>query len=890
MFGEQLRAYRQQRSMTQEELADATGVSVRNIRNLELGRSHPRPQTLRLLAEAFGLAGADRDRFCQDAFASAQQKHTGAAAADAAAGPPVGRPTPAQLPADVSWFVGRSDHLIQLSKLLDDDEKPAAVVISAIAGTAGVGKTALAVHWAHQALDRFPDGQLYVNLRGYDPDQPATPGDVLARLLTALGVPGPEIPVDLDERAARYRTELAGRRLLIVLDNAASADQIRPLLPGIGASMALVTSRDSLAGLVALHGAHRIDLDLLPPADAVALLRGLIGQRVDADPDAAAALAAQCAHLPLALRMAAELAVARPATPLSELVAELVDQHHRLAMLDADGDPRAAVGAVFSWSMRHLPVEAARTFRLLGLHPGPDIDAYAVAALTGLDLPRARQALDRLARAHLVHPTGHDRYGMHDLLRAYAAGLTTEEDTEADRRAASTRLFDYYVAAAAAAAQRLELFDPSAHSGFPVSVTPVPDLADSESARQWLDTERPCLIAAAGHTAVHGLAAHTVRLSTILYRYLDGGHFHDALTIHGHARDAAQQAGDPAGQAHALIGLGTISIHLQLLDSAAEHLSRARALFQQAGDQTGEARALNNLGIVEDDRGRYRQSADYYQQALAVHRQTGNRVGQARVLSNLGVLEKLLGQYRQAAEHTRQALELYRQTNDPASGRVGEAYALMNLGVLESRLGRYRPAADHLQQALELLRQSEYRVGEGTALVDLGLVEERLGHYGPAADHHEQALALFRELGYRRGEAMALDGIGRIHTRLGRPDQATAHHQQALTLCHDDRAGQTEALNGLGEAAHVAGRTDEALAHHTAALAIATDISEQEQQARADTGIGRAHHALGDPARARHHYERALTRYTDLGSPTDDARALLSTLNASPGPGGSQRD
>ncbi|MCA1676642.1 MAG: ATP-binding protein, partial [Actinobacteria bacterium] len=337
---------------------------------------------------------------------------------------------PHQLPPGTAHFVGRVDELDQLSKLLDTAiEDGGTVVISAVSGTAGVGKTALALRWAHRVRDEFPDGQLYVNLRGYDPDQPLSSGDALAGFLRALGVAGQDIPLEVEERAAAYRSLLDGRRMLVVLDNASSVEQVRPLLPGTPSAVVVVTSRDALAGLVARDGAARLDLDLLPPEDAVALLGALIGGRVAAEPDAASALAGQCARLPLALRLAAELAAARPGTPLAALVAELADQQRRLELFDADGDPRTAVRAVFSWSYQHLPAEAARAFRLLGLHPGPDLEPYAAAALTHTGVEQAQHLLDLLARAHLVQAAIPGRYGMHDLLRAYATYLAGLEDS-----------------------------------------------------------------------------------------------------------------------------------------------------------------------------------------------------------------------------------------------------------------------------------------------------------------------------------------------------------------------------------------------------------------------------------------------------------------------------
>jgi hypothetical protein len=294
-------------------------------------------------------------------------------------------PVPRELPADVGGFTGRAIELAELDLLLPSpaeqhDGAAGPVVISAVSGTAGVGKTALAVRWAHRMADAFPDGQLYVNLRGYDPDRPVPAAEALAGFLRALGVAGQEIPLEEAERAARFRSLLAGRRLLVVLDNAATVEQVRPLLPGSPSVMVLVTSRDALAGLVARDGARRLDLDLLPAADAAALLRALIGGRAEADPAAAEMLAGLCARLPLALRVAAELAISRPDTPLAVLATELAGEADRLALLDAGGDPRSAVASVFSWSYQHLTGDAARMFRLLGLHPGPDFDRYAAAA------------------------------------------------------------------------------------------------------------------------------------------------------------------------------------------------------------------------------------------------------------------------------------------------------------------------------------------------------------------------------------------------------------------------------------------------------------------------------------------------------------------------------
>jgi DNA-binding SARP family transcriptional activator len=334
------------------------------------------------------------------------------------------RPVPAQLPADVAGFTGRDAELAELTRRLDTAPTAStAVLILAVLGTAGVGKTALAVRWAQAVRDRFPGGQLYVNLRGYDPDRPLTASAVLAGFLAALGVPGAEVPDDLDGRAARFRTEVANRRMLVMLDNAASVEQVRPLLPGTASCVVVVTSRAALAGLVAVHGAHRLDLDVLPAGDANSLLRQLIGERVDDEPLATSVLVERCARLPLALRVAAERATAHPADRLADLVAALDDPGRRLELLAAGGDPRAGVRAAFSWSYRRLPPDAAHIFRLAGRHPCQDLEAEDVAALDGTCACAARRSLALLADEHLVQPAGCGRYVMHDLLRAYAAGL-----------------------------------------------------------------------------------------------------------------------------------------------------------------------------------------------------------------------------------------------------------------------------------------------------------------------------------------------------------------------------------------------------------------------------------------------------------------------------------
>jgi DNA-binding SARP family transcriptional activator/Tfp pilus assembly protein PilF len=751
--------------------------------------------------------------------------------------PPAPRTVPAQLPMDVRGFTGRGPELARLDALLFDAPAPAtAVVIAAMSGTAGVGKTALAVHWGHLVRDRFPDGQLYVNLRGYDRDLPLKADDALALFLSALGVPGPDIPLELDARAAQFRTEVAGRRMLIVLDNASAVEQVRPLLPGSPSCAVVVTSRDSLSGLVAVHGAERLDLDLLSQREAVALLRRLIGSRVEVEPDAAAVLAVQCARLPLALRVAAEHVVAHPDVSLADLVAELADRRRRLDLLDAGEDPRASVTAVFSWSVRKLPPPAARMFRLLGLHPAADFDIHAAAALAEVGVDEAGHTMDKLVRAHLVHVVG-GRYGMHDLLRAYAVGLVEDADAGGDGRDAREalgRLFDYYVAAAAAAMDVLHPVETARRVRPSLPTIPLPDLSEPDAARDWLDVERQGLTAVAAHTAGHGWLAHTVQLAATLYEYLIGGHCVEALAIHGRARDAAREAGDPAGEADALLGLGIAHSQLGRHAAATTFFEQAIPLFEAAGEAVGRARAVGNVGVINLRLGSYDRAIDYFGQALTLHRQAGNRNGQAAILNNLGMLEEMLG--------------------------------------------RYASAADYLDRARALFRELGNRVGEAEALNNLGMVKRELGEYAAAMAHHEAALPLFKEVGNRLGEAWTHDNLGRLYLRRGRPEPAAAQHRQALALFRGMGHPDCEAwaLNGLGEAARAVGDTAEAAACHSAALTLARETGGRDQEARAHAGLGMVRQLLGEVAAARHHYERALDLFTELKLPSaDEVRARL---------------
>lgn len=771
--------------------------------------------------------------------------HTDSAAdstsADESPGPARPSHRPAQLPLDVAGFTGRDGDLRRLDALLPDvanDQVTRKVAITAIRGTAGVGKTALAVHWAHQVADRFPDGQLYVNLRGYDPEQPMRPTDALARFLVALGVGERDIPLDGDERAARYRSELAGRRMLILLDNAGSVAQVRPLLPGSGSSTVVVTSRDSLSGLVAVHGAHQVDLDLLPAAEAVDLLRRLIGPRVVAEPEAAATLAEQCARLPLALRVAAMRATTQPDLPLAEVVAELADRQDRLELLDAGGDPYAAVHAVLSWSIQNLPEQGARAFRRLGLHPGPDLDQYVAAALTGLAPNAARRILETLVSAHLLHRTGPGRYGMHDLLRAYATHLAAVEDTDGERQEAEERLLGYYQAAVVAAMDTLYPGEASHRPDVTASGISIPDLTRPDSAHGWLDAERFCVVAIAEHAADHQRSGYVVGLARILHRYLGDSNLTHLIAINGHALRAAERRGDRFDQAYALRGLGVGYTRVSRYETATDHLERALMLFRQVGDPVGEA----------------------------------------LVLSGQGVIKSRLGSYDDALADHRAAIALARQVGD----RFCEASAMTNLGLVEERMGNYAGAAEIEQEAHAILRDIGARNSEAIVLNNLANAELELGRHPQAIDHVQQSLAIIEEMGSTMNRAHTLDTLGALHLRMGEPEPARECFQQAVTHYRQvgDQGELAWPVNGLGEVARVTGDPAAALSFHTEALAIATVGGSRHQQARAHAGIGHAHRALGGAGWARAHYEQAYLIYTELGMP--DAAEMVELLGEVP--------
>jgi tetratricopeptide (TPR) repeat protein len=794
--------------------------------------SAPRVARWDVVEAVVGALGSDVTE-----FAALWQEARRAALTPPTAGTGMGSPTPEspaiqprELPPDVFAFTGRQHPLARIHDVLAAARDQPVVGICAISGTAGVGKTALAVHWAHQVADRFPDGQLYIDLRGYDPHATVLSADALARFLRALGTAGDDIAYELDERAARYRSLLASRRVLVVLDNAGSPEQVRPLLPGSSSCFVLVTSRDSLAGLIARHGAHRVELDVLSTEDASVLLRSLVGRRAEAEPAATSVLAELCSRLPLALRVAAELVAERPAATLAELAADLADQRHLLDVLDAGADEGTGVRSVFSWSYRHLNADTARMFRLLGINPGGNIEARAAGALAG-DPVGAGRLLDQLARAHLVQRTGSGRYAMHDLLRAYAVDAAGEE-SEDERRAALTRLLDHYLAHAARA---MDAAFPAERPDRPrVRVDHVLTAAvnDAEAGRRWLDSEREELVSVVEYAARHGWPRHAIALAATLFRYLqNGAHHAEAVSVHTAALEAARELGDQIAMGGALTDLGSVWWRWGQCDRAGECLGEALAMFEAAGDRAGQARVRKNIGALHWQRGRYEQAAASCRDAVAGFAVLGDRHGEARALDNLGSVRHRQGRYPQAAEHHRRALAVLREIGDLA----GEARAL-----------------DHLGSALR---------GEG--------------HDEQAAEHHRRALAILCEIGDRAGEAQAMTNLAGVRCRQGDLDLAAELLGQvlAITAGIGSRPLEASAHNELGEVLRAQGEPGAAEDEYRAALALAEAIGDPYESARALAGIGHTRFDAGNVALAHQHWQRSLAIFEQLGVPEAGAVA-----------------
>jgi tetratricopeptide (TPR) repeat protein len=763
------------RPMKVPALARRLNISQSSLYAYLAGTTLPPAETLDDLLHQLAVPDGERAR-----LVTAREELLGRRDKSAAA------PVPRQLPPDPAGFIGRDIERGELGEALRlARAHSAAPVVATISGPAGIGKTELAVHWAHRVVDEFPDGCLYADLRGFSPGEPRLPGDVLAGFLRGLGTAG-QLPDDLDERAAWYRSALAGRRLLVVLDNGCDSDQVRPLLPDTPSCFVVVTSRSDLAGLSLRPGTHRISLDVLPERDQCELLRTHIGSRVSDDPAAVRELADRCAGLPLALRVMSAHAARQPDQPLAELAADL-SQEQGLDQFDL-GEAGAAVRTVFSWSDKRLPPRAAEDFRLLGTQPLAELDSHAAAALLGSTPAAARHRLDVLAGHHLVQRRAGGRYGMHDLIRAYAGELSTEVG---DRDCAVTRLLDHYIAAAARAAALLHPRDPQDEVEHGHATVP---LDDPTQARSWLDTEWPNLLALAAFSANDGWPQHTIRLAATLRRHLDeSGLYSDAVTLLGHALHACRTTGDQGEEGTTLYHLGVAYLRLGRLGDATAHHQRALQLCRATGDRYGEAGALNSLGNVMERLGRYDEATDNYKQAQVLARELGLHHGEATLLNNLGYVAARQARHDTAQDHCQRALDLYRELDNVA----GAARALVNLGMIAHQLHRYDEALTRYQDSLALSRKIGARGIEVEALNGLGGMYRTMRDLDQARSSHEAALAAARELADPYDEALSMEGLGHVAAAAEAPEDAARHWNAALAIYRRLRVPEADQLQAL---------------------------------------------------------------------------------------------
>ncbi|MEV4481694.1 ATP-binding protein [Micromonospora coxensis] len=684
---------------------------------------------------------------------------------------------PRQLPGDVHGFVNRVEELGSLNRLLVDEAVRATLFV--LCGTAGVGKTALALRWAHAVRQRFPDGQLYANLRGYDPGQPSRPEQVLDRFLRALGVPPSAVPADLEDREALYRSRLADRRVLVLLDNAATVRQVRPLLPGTSSCLVIVTSRSMLSGLVSRDGGRRLTLRMLSEDDAVTLLQDVTADyRTGDDPQELAELARLCARLPLALRIAAERAASRPFMPLGELIQDLRNES---ALWDAltteEGEEADAVRTVFAWSYRALDSSAARLFRLLGLHPGPDVSAPTAAALADVPVGQVRQPLDALVRAHLVEQSAPGRYQLHDLLRAYAVDQARHLESEKSRRAALSRVVRWYLHTADAALGRTLPFYRTVPLDPPTDVTPL-TFATAGEADAWFTIEQDNLVAAtraAADTGSPRVAWHLAVLLRSVFMHRNAFDAWFATARIGLA--AARSLDDRRAEAEALESLGKAHFQSRQLVEAAEQHQAALAIRREIGDEHGMAVSINALGLLALRHRRLTDALGYFGESLTIFTRRDDRRWRALLLSNLAETRYELSDLAEAVPLLEQALAVQRAIED----RGQEGNSLFFLSMTLRELGRTGEALAAIEAALAIAETGS-PVWLAHWLVEYARVQRALGQPAAALEAAHRAATIQRQLGDRSREAMALDEAGEAYRGLGRPEEAVAFHRQAAAV------------------------------------------------------------------------------------------------------------
>ncbi|MEV0732313.1 tetratricopeptide repeat protein [Polymorphospora sp. NPDC050346] len=801
------------------------------------------------------------------------------------------------LPADVPGFVGRHDELARLlAAVTEADGTVRTIAIHAVDGMPGIGKTALAVHAAHHLAARFPDGQRFVALRAHAPGQARVePAMALEILLQADGVPAEQIPTGLDARAGLWRHRMADRKLLLVLDDAADTNHITPLLPAAPGCLVLITSRRKLTTLPATI----LTLDTLPPDQAAQLFTERVGHRALHEPEAVDRITRLCGYLPLAITLTAARLLTHGSWTVTDIADDLAEARDRLAEL-ASGD--LAVAAAFDLSYHDLPPDRRRLFRRLGLHPGPDLDRYAAAALDNTNPDQAKHGLANLLEHNLITEPHHGRYRFHDLIAEYAHTLTTT-DTDTEQDTARDRLLDYYLHTATTAAGHLPHHTPPTTPTRPAPEH-TPTLTDPDQATDWLNREQPNLVAATTWAATtHHPAA--IEIPNALHGHLrTHGPWDLAHNLHHTALTTARHTHNQPAQAHTLNNLA----HLQrLTDDYAGSADSARQslhLFQQIGDRLGQANALDTLARAQRMAGDWKGSADTARQSLHLHQQIGNRLGQANALDTLALAQRRAGDGAGSADSARQSLHLFQQIGDrfgqanaldtlalaqylagdgagsadsarqslhlhqQIGDRFGQAYALNTLAHAQRMAGDGAGAADTARQALHLYQQIGDRFGQAAALNILARTQYLAGDWAGAADTARQALHLFQQIGDRHGQANALQTLGVAQDATGDPTTAATTLQQSLDLFRDvgDADGEAETLNHIGQLL-LATTPDTARRQFTTALDIARRIHTPTHEARALEGIGHCALRQGHRDEGVTCLRDALTIYRRINSP-----------------------
>lgn len=797
---------RHRAGLTQEQTAERCGFSVRTLRNLETGRHLPRRSTVELIVDGLDLDDKDAARLRAAAGDKLRHPIRGAN----------GLLVPHQLPADTRQFAGRQAELRLLDDITAAAQSAHTPALVAICGAAGVGKTALAVRWARLHAEAYPHGEVFVDLRGYGTGSAVDPAASLARLLVQMGVQPRGTTVD--DLIATWRSALDKRQLLLVLDNAASAEQVRPLLPANPDCCVLVTSRNALAGLVARDGAARLQLNVLPPEDSTRLLLSVIGVPARQDPVSARRLAKACGHLPLALRIAAELAIARPDIGLAGLAERL--ERDPLSELDTPDDPHNALRTVLMSSYLALPAPAAQALRLLGVHPTPTFDRVTAAHLLGLPLESATAQLDLLVRAHMILALGDHRFAMHDLLYAFARELSQQDP--AASAAAFSRLVDHLLPAARRAVSALD-----------------------RPSRQWLADKRAVLVSTAvtaGRTGHHQTA---VEFANVLGSHLEAtAAFADLLVLLPEAARAGEQLGltDQVAEALRLIAVSHYRLGQPEPAIAAAH--RALAAFRAVSDRLGEARCLMNIGSIRWRCGFGNDALIWYRRALHTYRAAGDPIGAAGALCNLGIVLKDQGDNEAAIGCYTEALTTYERLGK----RRFQSVALVNLGEVYLKLGQMEKARQAQAQAATISRETQNRFDEGIALGNLGEVNLRQGHTRRARRYFVMALCAARDVGDRVGEGLALDNLGIIHHRRGDIDRAERAYRQSLRLAKEtmNRDGECAATVHLAEIALDHHHFETAREHVADALLLALDTYNPARLAQTLNVLALLHERSGD--------------------------------------------